>query len=67
VYDVLEVGEQGQVGIWRHDQDDWIELLPWTPSQAVRRDPSANKIEARVTGHRLDLGRERRACGKPRG
>ena len=54
-YDVLEVGDGGEIGIWRRDEDHWVELLPWTPSDAVRHGESSNVLEVRITGQRLDL------------
>lgn len=54
-YDVLEVSDRGEIGIWRRVQDHWLELLPWTPSEAVRQGQLSNVLEVRVTGQRLDL------------
>src|SRR6266536_6435182 len=54
-YDVLEIGDGGEIGIWRRDEDHWVELLPWTPSDAVRHGESSNVLEVRITGQRLDL------------
>ena len=53
-YYVLEVGDQGEVGIWRREEDHWVDLLPWTPSEAVRRG-AANELEVRASGQRLSL------------
>ena len=54
-YDVLEVGDLGQVGIWRREEDRWIELLPWTPSEAVHRGGEPNEVEVWAIGQRLAL------------
>jgi hypothetical protein len=52
-YYVFEVGDRGEVGLWRRDDDRWIDLLPWTASQAVRPGNAANEVAARVTDDRL--------------
>src|SRR5207237_4786031 len=35
---VAEVGDRGQVGIWRRDGLRWLDVLPWTAISAVRTD-----------------------------
>lgn len=35
-YYMLEAGDQREFGVWRRDDDRWIDLVPWTPSPAVR-------------------------------
>jgi len=32
---VLEVGDRSDVGIWQRDESRWIDILPWTKSNAV--------------------------------
>ncbi|MDQ3810014.1 MAG: class F sortase, partial [Chloroflexota bacterium] len=54
-YEVLEVGDRGDFGIWRREQDHWVELVPWTPSEAVRRGDLPNELEVRAIGQRVDL------------
>jgi hypothetical protein len=44
---VFEVGDRGDVGVWRRDGDQWVELLPWTASEAVK--PGQEKNELSVT------------------
>ena len=42
-YYVLEVGDKGEVGIWRRDVDHWVDLLPGstpTPSAPAPRPTS---------------------------
>jgi hypothetical protein len=34
-YYVFEVGDRGQIGIWRREQDHWVDILPWTDSDTV--------------------------------
>jgi LPXTG-site transpeptidase (sortase) family protein len=54
-YYVLEVGDNAEVGIWRRERDHWIELLPWTPAEAVRRGGAPNEMEVWAIGDRLTL------------
>lgn len=50
---VFEVGDRGQVGAWRRDEDRWIELLPWTDAAAVRPGVAPNELRVRAIGSRL--------------
>jgi hypothetical protein len=43
---VLEVGDRGEVGIWRREGDIWIDLLPWTRSDAVHPGEATNELTA---------------------
>jgi LPXTG-site transpeptidase (sortase) family protein len=54
-YYVLEVGDRGQVGIWRRDEDQWVDLLSWTDSPAVRPGGEANTLQVWAVGQRLTL------------
>ena len=54
-YYVLEAGDRGEVGVWRREGDRWVDLLPWTPSEAVRPGGAANELTARAQGARLTL------------
>ena len=54
-YYVLEVGDRGEIGVWRRDGDVWVDLLPWTPSTAVRPGDEPNDLEVWATGSRLTL------------
>jgi LPXTG-site transpeptidase (sortase) family protein len=54
-YYVLEVGDRGEVGIWRREDDKWVDLLPWTASAAVRPGQDVNEVEAWAIGDRLTL------------
>jgi hypothetical protein len=49
-YYVFEVGDRGEVGAWRRDQDRWIDLLPWTASEVVNAGDAENQLEVRATG-----------------
>ena len=50
---VLGVGDRGEVGIWRREGDQWIDLLPWTGSAAVRPGNAPNELRVRAAGPRL--------------
>jgi hypothetical protein len=52
---VLEVGDRGEVGIWRRERDHWVDLVPWTPSAAVHGGTAPNELSARAQGTRLTL------------
>ena len=52
---VLEVSDTGSVGIWRRESDGWVELVAWTPSEAVQSAAEGNVLEARASGSRLTL------------
>ena len=54
-YHVMEVGDRGEIGIWRRAQDHWEELVPWTPSDVVHRDDAPNELEAAVADGRLEF------------
>ena len=54
-YYVLAAGDRGEVGIWRREEDHWVDLVPWTPSGAVRGCGATNQLTARVLGSRLTL------------
>jgi hypothetical protein len=50
---LFEVGDRGEVGIWRRDEQRWVDLLPWTPSAAVRPGDGANELTVQAIGPRL--------------
>jgi len=50
---VFEVGDRGEVGVWRREGDRWIDLLPWTRSGAVRPGDAPNELVVRATGAQL--------------
>ena len=52
---VAEVGDRGQVGIWRRDDDHWTDLVPWTDSATVRTARATNELELRAIGGHLTL------------
>ena len=54
-YYVLEVGDRGEVGIWRREGDQWIDILPWMPSEAVRPGGATNELTVRAIGQQVTL------------
>jgi LPXTG-site transpeptidase (sortase) family protein len=54
-YYVLEVGDRGEIGAWRRDGHEWVDLLAWTPSPAVRQGAEPNDLEVWAKGSRLTL------------
>jgi hypothetical protein len=54
-YYVLEVGDRGELGIWRRDVDHWVDLVPWTRSDVVRPGGATNEVTARAIGQQLTL------------
>jgi hypothetical protein len=54
-YYVLEAGDNGEVGMWRRDGDQWTDLLPWQPNPAVKTGLGSNDLSVRAVGNRLSL------------
>ena len=54
-YYVLEVGDRGEVGIWRREEDRWVDIVPWTASTAVRGGNAENELSVNATGSYLSL------------
>ncbi len=52
---VLEAGDLGEFGVWRREGDRWVDLVPWTRSQAVRQGGSPNELTVRVAAGQLLL------------
>jgi hypothetical protein len=50
---VFEAGDRGEVGAWRREGDRWVDLLPWTPSAAVRPGGAANELTVQAVGQRV--------------
>jgi hypothetical protein len=50
---VFETGDLGEFGVWRREGDHWIDLVPWTRSQAVRQGGSPNELVVRAVGSQL--------------
>jgi hypothetical protein len=52
-YYVFEVGDRGELGVWRREQQRWIDLVPWTRSEAVRPGGAANDLTVQAIGEHL--------------
>jgi hypothetical protein len=52
-YIVFEVGDKGEIGVWRREQDLWAEILGWTPSSAAHPGSGENDLAVRALGNRL--------------
>ena len=47
---VFAAGDLGEFGVWRRDGDHWVDLVPWTRSNAVRAGGSPNDLMVRALG-----------------
>jgi hypothetical protein len=52
---VFEVGDRGELGVWLRDGDRWVDLLPWTPSDAVRAGQASNELTVSAIGDQLSF------------
>jgi hypothetical protein len=53
---VFEVGDQGDFGIWLRDNDHWVDIVPWSPSNAVKAGTgAANDLTVTASGDRLSF------------
>jgi hypothetical protein len=50
---VAGVGDRGQIGIWRRDNDQWRDLIPWTDSSSVHPGNAANELTVDVSSSQL--------------
>jgi hypothetical protein len=54
-YYVVEVGDRGEAGIWRREQDHWIDVQPWSASPAVHAGNADNELVVKAVGDQLTL------------
>jgi Uncharacterized protein conserved in bacteria (DUF2334) len=54
-YQVVEVGDLGEIGVWRREQEKWVELQEWTPSNAVHSGLAENELTVEVSGPRMRI------------
>jgi hypothetical protein len=52
-YLVLEVGDKGDIGIWQREQTRWIDIVPWTHTDAVREGFEPNTLTVSTRGPAL--------------
>jgi signal peptidase I len=50
---VAEANDRGEIGMWRREDDHWVDMLPWTQSEAVDKDGGTNELTLRAVGQRL--------------
>jgi hypothetical protein len=51
----LLVNDRGEFSIARRESDDWVDVLPWSPSDAIRPGNAANELVALAIGSQLGL------------
>jgi len=54
-YYVFEVGDRGEVGVWLRDGDHWLDLLTWTPSEAVKPGLASNELTVTAAGDHMSF------------
>ncbi len=54
-YYVLEVGDKGEIGLWRREADQWVDLLPWQHSEVVKSGNATNEVSVRAVGSTLTM------------
>jgi hypothetical protein len=54
-YYVFEVGDRGEVGVWLRDGDHWLDLLTWTPSNAVKPGFASNELTVTAAGDHMSF------------
>jgi hypothetical protein len=52
-YYVLEATDRGEVGVWRRDDDHWVDLLSWMHSDAVHPGGDPNQLAVQTIGTTL--------------
>jgi hypothetical protein len=52
-YYVFEAGDRGEFGVWRREDDRWVDIIPWTAAAAVRPGDAPNELAVQATGDRL--------------
>ena len=52
---VAEIGDRGDFGVWQRDQTRWIDVVPWTHSDAVNVDRLPNELSVITHGSALQV------------
>jgi hypothetical protein len=52
---VLAAGDHGEFGIWRRDGDRWIDIIAWSPTEAVQPGDASNELMVLASGEQLRL------------
>ncbi len=50
---LFQVSDRGETGVWRREDTQWVELMPWTPSSAVRTGNLPNELTVQARGSQL--------------
>ena len=64
-YYVFEVGDRGEVGVWLRDVDHWVDLLTWTPSDAVKPGFASNELTVTAAGDHMSFVVNGPSCPEP--
>jgi hypothetical protein len=54
-YYVFEAGDRGQFGVWLRNGDHWVDLLTWTPSDAINRGTAENEMTVTAIGDQFSF------------
>ena len=49
-YYVFAAGDRGEFGVWQRDGEQWVEVMPWTASSAVKTGASDNELAVAAVG-----------------
>jgi hypothetical protein len=52
---VFEVGDRGELGVWLREGERWVDLLPWTASDAIHPGLEGNDLTVSAIGDRLSF------------
>lgn len=52
---VFEVGDSGELGVWLRDGERWLDLLPWTRSDAIKPGLATNELTVSAIGDTLSF------------
>jgi hypothetical protein len=50
---VFEAGDDGRFGVWLRDHDHWVDLLTWTPTDAIKPGTATNELSVTAIGDRM--------------
>jgi len=52
---VFEAGDKGQFGVWLRDDDHWVDMLTWTPTDAVHIGTASNELTVAAIGDQISF------------
>lgn len=50
---LFQVSDRGEAGVWRREDSQWVELMPWTLSRAVQTGNLPNELTVQALGPQL--------------